>query len=200
MNEFILASSNAHKAQELEKLLAPAHFKIIAAPEKLEVAETGSTYVENAFIKAQAYFAKFKRPCVADDSGLNVEALPDQLGVFSARFGGPGLDDQGRCQLLLEKLKDLQTPEQRRASFSCYLCFYLSDQEIFFFEGRVQGFIGHELRGSDGFGYDPLFIPLNYDGKSTLAEIQDWKNEHSHRAVAAREALSFFKDRNCQKV
>jgi len=205
--EFILASSNAHKASELQELFilfGGENFKILAANEQLEVEETGLSYNENAFLKASSYYKKFKRPTLADDSGLTVTALADELGLYSARFGGEGLSDSQRCQLLLKKLENFKEKEERHAYFTCCLCLYFSPEEVFFFEGRVLGSIGHELKGEGGFGYDPLFIPQNYDDKSSLAEILDWKNQNSHRALAVKAACAFLTGQkrigNCQKA
>ena len=190
MIDLILASGNAHKAEEFAELFSPKIITVKAAPEKLEVAETGESYFENALIKAQAYYEKFKRPVLADDSGLTVEGLPGELGIFSARFGGEGLTDKGRALLLLKKLSI-----NRSAYFTCVLCFYLSPKEIFYFEGRMRGKIANEYRGETGFGYDPVFIPDDHAGEQTIAELAEWKNKNSHRAVAAQLAQKFFSQR-----
>jgi XTP/dITP diphosphohydrolase len=191
MKNFILASSNAHKAEEF-KVLFKGVLSVEPAPQSLEVDESGSTFTENAYLKAKAYFDKFAVPALADDSGLVVEALPELLGVQSARFAPELSSYVDKCQKLIELLK---SKENRSAYFVCVLCFYLSPEEVYFFEGRVQGKIGNELKGDHGFGYDPIFIPdrKEQDGKS-LAELPDWKNEFSHRARASQSALHFFKD------
>jgi XTP/dITP diphosphohydrolase len=199
--EFMLASGNAHKAQEFSELFDPNLLSVVPAPEKVEVVEDGESYAENALKKAQGYFEKYKVPVMSDDSGLNVEALPDELGIHSARFGGPDLSDQGRAQLLLEKLEGL--PEaKRRAYFTCYLCFYLSKNEVYFFEGRLKGRIADQLTGGGGFGYDPVFVPEGLERKlesKSLAEVPEWKGVHSHRASAVSQATRFFKERNGQR-
>ncbi len=191
MKNFILASSNAHKAEEF-KVLFKGVLSVEPAPQSLDVDESGSTFTENAYLKAKAYFDKFAVPALADDSGLVVEALPELLGVQSARFAPELSSYVDKCQKLIELLK---SKENRSAYFVCILCFYLSPEEVYFFEGRVQGKIGNELKGDHGFGYDPIFIPdrKEQDGKS-LAELPDWKNEFSHRARASQSALQFFKD------
>ena len=191
MKNFILASSNAHKAEEF-KVLFKGLISVEPAPQSLDVDESGSTFTENAYLKAKAYFDKFAVPALADDSGLVVEALPELLGVQSARFAPELSSYVDKCQKLIELLK---LKENRSAYFVCVLCFYLSAEEVYFFEGRVQGRIGNELKGDHGFGYDPIFIPdrKEQDGKS-LAELPDWKNEFSHRARASQSALQFFKD------
>ncbi len=195
--EFVLASGNAHKAEEFSELFDKNILKVVAASSKLEVDETGSTYNENAFLKAKAYYDQFKVPVLADDSGLNVAALPEELGIYSARFGGDGLTDKDRALLLLEKLKGI---EKREAFFTCVLCFYISPQEIFFFEGRLNGFIGQNYIGDHGFGYDPIFHGLGEFEARTVAEVPEWKHKNSHRFHACKMAQKFFKERDCQIV
>ena len=192
MLDIILASGNAHKAEEFAELFDSNVIKVSAAADRLEVDETGVTYSENALLKAQAYYEKYKKPVLADDSGLNVSALPDELGIYSARFGGEGLSDRDRVNLLLEKMKD---QSDKQAYFTCVLCFYLSPQEIFFFEGKMEGIIGSELKGKDGFGYDPAFHPNGPHADKTVAELPEWKNKNSHRAFACQHAEKFFKER-----
>ena len=190
--ELILASGNAHKAHEFSELFDSSVIKVSAAPAKLEVDETGTSYFENAFIKAKAYYEEFKKPVLADDSGLTVAAIPDELGIYSARFGGAGLTDRERAELLLKKLEG---ETNRDAFFTCVLCFYLNEKEIFYFEGRLQGVIGYSYRGETGFGYDPVFIPVGAEGEQTVAELGYWKNKNSHRALAVALAQKFFANR-----
>jgi XTP/dITP diphosphohydrolase len=189
MVEFILASGNAHKAEEFAELFS-GRISVKAAPRGLNPDETGTTFIENALIKAKAYYDEFGVPSLADDSGLSVEALPDILGVLSARFLPEKPNYQDKCA---ELLRLLAGQENRQANFTCVLCCYLSPEEIYFFEGRVHGVIGTEYRGDKGFGYDPVFVPTRSenDGK-TLAELSEWKNKNSHRAKAAQAALAFF--------
>jgi XTP/dITP diphosphohydrolase len=191
MSSFILASGNAHKAEEFKALFGDV-ISVAAAPNSIEVDETGKTYTENAFLKAKAYFDEFKVPALADDSGLTIEALPDILGVQSARFAPELKTYEEKNTLILSKL---EKESDRRAHFTCVLCFYLSVDEVYFFEGRVMGEIGKSLAGVGGFGYDPIFVPerKENDGKS-LAELPEWKNLHSHRARATHQALHFFKE------
>jgi XTP/dITP diphosphohydrolase len=191
VNSFLLASGNAHKAEEFKELFSGV-LSVHPAPSTLEVNETGKTYTENAFLKAKAYFDTYKVPSLADDSGLTVEALPELLGVQSARFAPELKDYADKCKKLIELLQD---KENRSAYFTCVLCFYLGPEEVYFFEGRVHGQIGLELKGDKGFGYDPVFIPdrKEQDGL-TLAQLPEWKNEFSHRAKASQAALQFFKD------
>lgn len=191
MKNFLLASGNKHKAEEFKELF---HGKITvnAAPGTLEIEETGKTFSENALIKAKAYFDAYKVPTLADDSGLVLEAFPELLGVQSARFAPELKDYSEKCARLLEIYKE-KNPAGRNAYFICVLCFYVSDEEFYFFEGRVHGVIGETIKGTHGFGYDPIFIPERKENDGlTLAELPEWKNEFSHRAKASRSALGFF--------
>ena len=188
MNKFILASSNPHKVEELSRYLSPP-LSIGPPPQSLKVIEDGDSFEANSFKKALSYFKRFQHSAVADDSGIVVEALPLELGIYSARFGGEGLSDEQRAKRLLEKLVG---QSNRKAYFVCYLCFYLSPQEVFFFEGRVNGTISHHYRGCHGFGYDPVFIPHGGENERTLAEYPEWKDQHSHRAQACQAAKGFF--------
>ncbi len=188
--EFILASSNAHKAEELNDLLSSSGIKIAAASNKIEVIEDGSTFQENALKKAQAYYKEFAKPTVADDSGLVIPARPDILGVQSARYAPEFSDYADKNKALLEDIQKLEG-DKRKAYFACYLCFYLSPEEVYFFEGRVHGVIAQEASGAGGFGYDPVFLPDGQNGKS-LAEVHEWKMKNSHRAKACDSALKFF--------
>jgi XTP/dITP diphosphohydrolase len=193
MIELILASGNTHKADEFSELFDSKILTVKAAAHKLDVVEDGASYFENALLKAQAYYKEFKVPVIADDSGINVAALPLDLGIFSARFGGPGLTDKDRALLLLEKM---EAKKERDASFTCVLCVYLNEKEIFYFEGRMSGTIGYAYRGDGGFGYDPIFIPSEGgQGDLTISELSSLKNTISHRAIATGLAQKFFSQR-----
>ncbi|MCB9060759.1 MAG: RdgB/HAM1 family non-canonical purine NTP pyrophosphatase [Halobacteriovoraceae bacterium] len=189
--KFFLASSNSHKAKEFDDLYSDSVVEIESISEKIHVEETGTTFNQNALLKAQAYYDKFKRPIMSDDSGLVVDALPNELGIYSARFGGEGYDDEGRARLLLKKMEGV--PDSKRSAyFLCVLCFYINPQEIFFFEGRVNGKIALDYIGEEGFGYDPVFIPDLGPEDKTLAQLPNWKLIHSHRAVAVSKSIQFF--------
>jgi len=196
MIDLILASGNLHKAEEFSALFSIDFINIKAAEQKIEVIEDGSNFYENAFKKAKSYYDFYKTPVMSDDSGLCVLALPDELGIHSARFGGEGLSDKDRAELLLDKVKNL---DDKDAYFVCVLCFYLSPKEVFYFEGRVEGKINEIYRGETGFGYDPVFVPKNLDNGLTMAEMPEWKMNNSHRSKATEAAIKFFKERDCQK-
>lgn len=196
--DIVLASGNAHKAEEFSELFERELITVSPASEKIEVEEDGATFNENALKKAMAYFKKEGKPVMSDDSGLIVSALPGELGIHTARFGGDDLTSEQRNELLLERMKDV--PEQEReAYFVCVLCFYLADDEVFYFEGRLKGKISYQIEGKEGFGYDPIFIPEGSDREGmTVATMPEWKQKNSHRAVACRHAQKFFKERNRQ--
>jgi XTP/dITP diphosphohydrolase len=188
--EFILASSNPHKVEELNALFANSKLNITTPNEKIEVVEDGTSFQENAQKKAQAYFEKFGKPSLADDSGLVIPARPDILGIQSARYAPETNDYSEKNEILLKDILSL-TGEKRAAHFVCYFCFYISPEEIYFFEGRVHGEMAHEITGADGFGYDPVFLPEGQDGAS-MAMVGEWKMANSHRAKAVEASIKFF--------
>lgn len=193
--DLLFASSNKHKFSEFKDIFSGSNIELALPQRSIEVVEDGETFRENAFKKAISYHQEFKSAVLSDDSGLIVESLPGQLGVRTARYGGEGLSDRQRCETLLRALDQVQ---DRSAYFVCYLCFYLGAGEIFYFEGRLNGRIDVQLRGEDGFGYDPIFIPDKGGDESTLSMVSEWKRENSHRALACKAAMEFFSKRNCQ--
>jgi len=189
---FVFAGANKHKFEEYQELQKkiPLKSSLVLPSSTLEVEETGQTLHENALLKANAYFEYFKHPSLSDDSGLFIKVLPEELGVQTARFGG-NISQHEKNLLILEKLKDVPSREKgREASFHCVLCFKLSREECFLFEGKLEGEIALRQKGDRGFGYDPIFIPKGQ--KEHLAEIPEWKQEFSHRAMAWKRAKQFF--------
>ena len=197
MVKAFLASTNQHKVEEISGLVSPELLTLLTPDKKLDVIEDGQDFHENALKKAKAYFDCFDSPSLSDDSGIVVEALPDELGIYSARFGqkeltsqkngGQKLTSQWQNELLLTKLQGVTA---RNAYYICVICLYLSDEEIFFFEGRLHGEIADEASGDGGFGYDPLFIPTGQS--SSLATLSEWKSKNSHRAKACKQMESFL--------
>lgn len=188
LQRWVLASHNLHKADELRQMLDPCRVELMTLAQ-LQITEvpdeTGNTFRENALIKAQAAYAASKLPALADDSGLEVEALNGLPGVHSARFAGPKATDEENVQMLLKRLRN---QVNRRARFVCVLCLW-NGKEATYWEGRVEGTILEAPRGDHGFGYDPVFEALEFPGRS-LAEIEPAKkNEISHRAAAVRSML-----------
>ena len=185
----VLASRNRGKLAELRALGGGVLDLRLAPDDAPDVDESGSTYLENALAKARAISRFTGEPALADDSGLEVEALDGAPGVRSARYGGPGLDDAGRCRLLLEALAAAPSSASRRARFVCALVLADGDDWISA-EGFLEGEITREPRGARGFGYDPVFAVASHGGR-TLAEIDETeKNRLSHRAAAMRAFLA----------
>lgn len=187
MQTYIIATHNAKKLRELARILEPLHIHAETG-ETLgivlsEAEETGATFEENAYIKAAAACRESGLPAIADDSGLEVDALDGAPGVFSARYAGEGATDAQRNEKLLQALRDV--PASRRgARFVCAVCCVFPDGQTFTVRGECAGVIGFEPRGEGGFGYDPLF----WVGEKTYAELSDAeKDAISHRGRALRE-------------
>lgn len=181
--KFVLATQNQGKVREMRAILSRLGIEVISAAEAgvhLDVEETGTTFAENAFLKAQAVCQAAGLPAIADDSGLCVDALNGGPGVYSARYGGEGLDDKGRCMLLLQNMRGQTT---RAAHFACAICCAFPNGDTVTAEGRCGGTIAFAPMGTDGFGYDPLFfVP---DKAKTFAQLTaEEKNEISHRGKA----------------
>ena len=179
--KLILASNNAHKLREFTEILSPLGIEIIsqsAAGCHFEVDETGTTFEENAYLKAAAVTEATGLPAVADDSGLAVDALNGEPGIYSARYTGNHEDtDRDRNNYLLEKMNGV---EIRTARFvSCISCTFPNGDRIDT-RGECEGEIMHGVSGENGFGYDPLFRPMGYD--RSMGELSaDEKNSISHR-------------------
>ncbi len=186
MKQLILASGNPGKLRELSEILDDLGYKLHAQSEfsVSEVAETGTTFVENAIIKARHAAAHTGLPSLADDSGIEVDALDGAPGVYSARFSGPGADDAANNALLVEKLRCVP-PEERTARYRAVIVLmrHAADPSPLICEGSWEGVIQLEPVGDGGFGYDPyFFLP---DHGCTSAELStDEKNRLSHRGKA----------------
>ena len=182
----VLASGNAGKLRELSALLRPTGLTLeslaqlgIASPE-----ETGATFLENALLKARHASAEAHRPAIAEDSGLEVDALGGAPGVRSARYAGEGASDEANLDKLLLSLADVPDA-QRTARFCCVAVFVrdAKDPSPLIAEGTWEGRIDRARRGTGGFGYDPIFIPRGLDHTSAQISAEE-KNAHSHRALA----------------
>jgi XTP/dITP diphosphohydrolase len=182
----MVATHNAGKLREFRQLLTPLELVSAAdAAPDLKVEETGATFAENALLKARAFALATGLISLADDSGLEVDALGRAPGVLSARYGGPGLDDAGRCRLLLEALRPFPDAAQRRARFRCSLVAWAPDGRHCQADGVCEGVIAHQPAGDNGFGYDPLFFVPEHG--QTMAQLPaQTKNQLSHRARALR--------------
>ena len=194
--QIVLASNNPGKVREINQLLATRQTKVIPQSDfnVPDIEETGLTFVENAILKARNAAQHSGLPAIADDSGLEVDALNGAPGIYSARFAGPGVSDQANNEKLLEALRD--TPEaERSARFQCLLVYlrHPADPTPLICQGTWEGRILFETRGAQGFGYDPLFfVP---DQNCSSAELPpELKNQLSHRGQALRELLARLSD------
>lgn len=184
----ILASKNPHKLEEISKITEIFGFELVLQSQlgvDIDVEETGTTFEENSFLKAEAVMKATGLPALADDSGIMVDALNGEPGVYSARYGfDETLDDWGRLCLLLKNTE--QVPDgQRQAKFVCVITFVHPDGQVIQARGEIHGELLREAKGENGFGYDPIFYypPL---GKTTAELSSEEKNEVSHRAVALK--------------
>ncbi|MGD9934372.1 MAG: RdgB/HAM1 family non-canonical purine NTP pyrophosphatase [Dehalococcoidia bacterium] len=189
----LLATSNPGKVREFRRLLAKAPVEIVTPAEagiSLDVVEDGETYSANAAKKAAAYAQAGDCLALADDSGIEVDALGGRPGVYSARYGGEGLDDEGRNDLLLRELETVPG-DARTARYQAVVAVAWPDGQVELFCGTFEGSIGRERRGARGFGYDPLFVIG--DGR-TAAELSDAeKDAISHRGIAMRSAAEYLR-------
>lgn len=183
--KLVLASKNPGKLREMREILQGLGIEVISETEAgvdVEVEETGSTFAENACLKAGAVAKASGLPAIADDSGLCVDALNGAPGVYSARYGGEGLDDVGRYRLLLENMRGML---DRRCRFVSAICCCFPNGDRVEAEGECRGTLAYAPKGEDGFGYDPIFFVPGL--KKTFAQLTpEEKNAISHRGVALR--------------
>jgi len=189
----VLASHNLNKAQEIQMLLGNQfHVILQQAFDIPPIEETGSTFEENALLKAKTVYDIIGLPVIGDDSGLEVVALNNQPGVYSSRFAGDNASDDDNIDKLLRKMHNIPT-EKRTARFRCVVAFLgtSSDDQPVFFEGEWAGYIAKERTGMNGFGYDPVFVDLQ--SNLTAAELEsDQKNKISHRGKAMQSLKSYL--------
>ena len=192
--DFLIATHNMKKQAELQRILAPLGINVLTADmagiELSDVEETGTTFEENAFLKANSGCKESGMVCVADDSGLMVDFLDGAPGVYSARFGGEHGNDKKNNEKLLSLLKDVP-PEKRTARFVSCVCCCFSDGRHFTVRGECEGIIANEVHGNGGFGYDPLFLV----GEKTFGELSaEEKDKLSHRGNALRKFVKEIKN------
>ena len=182
IKQIVLASKNKGKVSEIAEILKAINIKVVSMEDvgfDEDIKETGSTFEENALIKAKTIYNKLRCPVLADDSGLEVEYLANAPGVFSARFAE---NDDKRIQKLLYLL-DGVSESKRKARFVCSMVLVINDDEVIITKGTVEGYIAKERQGDNGFGYDPIFYVPQY--KKTMAQLEtEIKNQISHRAKA----------------
>lgn len=190
MRKLVFATNNAHKLEEVRAVL-DNKIEIISLNELGcydDIPETADTLEGNALIKAEYVFNKFEMACIADDTGLEVEALNGEPGVYSARYGGEPHNAQKNMQKLLTNLKGI---ENRKARFRTVIVLKDAERELYF-EGTIHGHISETPSGAAGFGYDPVFVPDGYN--KSFAELgPELKNKISHRALAVEELIRFLK-------
>lgn len=183
--KFVLASQNPGKLREMRGILSGLGVEVVLPSElglHVDVEETGSTFAENALLKARAVAQASGLAAIADDSGLCVDALQGAPGVYTARYGGPGLDDAGRCQLLLRNMHGLSP---RTCHFESAIACVFPDGTVLTAAGRCDGTVAYAPMGTDGFGYDPIFFVPRL--KKTFAQLTaEEKNAISHRGRALR--------------
>ncbi len=184
----VLASKNKHKLEEISKITEKFDMELVLQSElgiDMDVEENGTTFEENSFIKAEAVMKASGLPALADDSGIAVDALNGEPGIYSARYGfDESLDDWGRLQLLLKNTEHVPDG-QRQAQFVCVITMVTPEGKTIQARGEVHGELLREPKGENGFGYDPIFYypPL---GKSTAELSSEEKNQISHRANALK--------------
>ncbi len=190
--KIVFATHNLHKKSEAAAILGSS-WDVLALPDincLKDIPETADTLQGNALQKAHYVFDHFHTDCFADDTGLEIEALNGQPGVFSARYAGEGCSYSDNVQKVLREMQGLQN---RKACFKTVIALILNGQE-YLFEGRVDGLILTEPRGTDGFGYDPIFLPDGFD--QSFAEMSaERKNAISHRGRAMQKLMEFLQQR-----
>jgi XTP/dITP diphosphohydrolase len=194
LQKIVIATRNSGKLGEFHTLLAPLNSTLLSLRDislDIEVEETGSSFKENACLKAIEYSRLTQLPVLADDSGLEVEALGGRPGIHSARYAGPGASDSDRIQKLLKELKDVGV--RRQARFVCVLALAHSGELLRTSEGECRGIIADEPRGSNGFGYDPIFLFPKL-GKTYAELSESEKNQYSHRAHAVVSLLQRLRE------
>ena len=192
MRPIVLASGNAGKLRELEALLAPLGLELSAQSAfGIETpAETGDTFVANALLKARHAARLAARPALADDSGIEVDALQGRPGVHSARYAGEGASDRDNLEKMLDELRSVP-PEKRSARYQCVIVLVsdANDRKPIIAQGTWEGRIGLQPQGSGGFGYDPVFVPDGSDRTAAQLTAAE-KNAVSHRGKALRSLVA----------
>ena len=194
MNELIIASNNEGKIKEYKEVLSKFDFDIISQSEAgidFEVDETGTTFEENARLKAKAIYTITHKSVLSDDSGLEIEALNNEPGIYSARYKGLPTQDE-RISYILNALKD---ENNRKARFVTTICYIDNDGHEEIFTGTWDGEIAREREGVNGFGYDSIFISKEGNGKTTASYPIEFKEKYSHRTKAIKLLLEYLNKR-----
>ncbi len=195
MRTIVVATQNAGKIVEIKKILEDLDVEVKSMGEvgiHIDIQETGTTFCENAIIKAEALKQYTDALILADDSGLEIDYLEKAPGVYSARYLGEDTPYKIKNQMILDKLKDVPK-EQRTARFVCTMAVTAKDMQPITTCGVIEGYIGEEARGTNGFGYDPIFFVEEYN-TSTAEMCSDLKNKISHRGQALRQMKERLKE------
>ena len=194
MNKILLATSNAHKVEEFKEMLEPFGYTITSLldfDEEFDIEETGTTFEENALIKAKTMHDKLGIAVIADDSGLMVNALDGAPGIYSARFMGKDTSYDIKNQYIIDQCKDA---DDKGCQFVCAIAYVEENCESHVFTGVVEGIVADHIEGEKGFGYDPLFYYPPY--QTTLANVsEEQKNAVSHRGRALKQFVDFIEKR-----
>lgn len=193
MKKIIVASTNLGKIKEIKAMLNDIDIEVISMSEvldeELEIEETGTTFKENALIKAQTIANLVNLPVLADDSGLEVDALDKQPGIYSARFLGADTSYDVKNQYIIDAVKD----KDKTARFVCAMALVIPGQEPILIEETMEGQINDKMEGSNGFGYDPIFYFPPCKMTSAMMPMEE-KNKHSHRAKALKKLYAILKE------
>lgn len=193
MKEIIVASTNQGKIKEIKAMLKDIDIEVLSMKDvleqELEIEETGTTFKENALIKAQAIANIVNKPVLADDSGLEVDALDKQPGIYSARFLGADTSYNIKNQYIIDALKD----KERTARFVCAMALVIPGQEPILIEETMEGLINDKIEGANGFGYDPIFYFPPCQMTSAMMSMEE-KNKYSHRAKALKKLYTILKE------
>ena len=193
MKEIIVASTNQGKIKEIKAMLKDIDIEVLSMKDvleqELEIEETGTTFKENALIKAQTIENIVNKPVLADDSGLEVDALDKQPGIYSARFLGADTSYNIKNQYIIDALKD----KERTARFVCAMALVIPGQEPILIEETMEGLINDKIEGANGFGYDPIFYFPPCQMTSAMMSMEE-KNKYSHRAKALKKLYTILKE------
>lgn len=186
----VIATKNNHKLVEFKRILEPLGYEVLSQADvnvDIDVEETATTFEGNSALKAKAIYDATKMITIADDSGLEVDYLNGEPGVYSARYGGEGKNDKDRCNLVLEKMQGVEK-EKRTARFVCAIHMIISENDQRTYKGVCEGYIGFGFKGDNGFGYDPIFMVNDNDSFATLSGEEKDKLSHRGKALQKMEA------------
>lgn len=192
--ELIIASNNKGKVKEYKDIFEKFGYQVLSQSEKdiqIEVEETGETFEENATLKAQAIYDITHSCVISDDSGLQVEALNNEPGLYSARYKGLETEHERRMAII----EGLENSDNRKARFVTCICFIDEEGEKHLFTGIWNGSIAYQEEGTNGFGYDPIFISEDADGKTTASLPIEFKETYSHRAKAVKMLMEYLNNK-----